>query len=179
MQMYEFWSECRQYGVIFSESVLEFMLADCRQSGLNETGGIVAGYYTPKLDCAVVTKVSKAPPDSKSGRTWFHRGRNGLQNWLNKLWFREAQYYLGEWHFHPFASAHPSYTDKHQMKTIATSQEAKCPEPLLLILGGDPQANWEIRVFVFPEKKQAIELVQTKTRLSSASSQVSSVSEMS
>jgi hypothetical protein len=77
---------------------------------------------------------------------------------LEKLWPKK-DYYLGEWHFHPHAAAEPSGTDIGQMIEISTSTKYRCPEPLLLILGGDPNGSWHIRVFVFPRGATLLELV--------------------
>ena len=94
-------------------------------------------------DWAVVTGVSGAPSDSSAGTIWFHRGTAGLQKWLFRLWQGKHHYYLGEWHFHPNGLAYPSHVDIDQMHTIATAESYRCPEPILLLIGGDPQERWE------------------------------------
>jgi hypothetical protein len=76
---------------------------------------------------------------------------SGVERWLAKLWSApQRTYYLGEWHFHPYASPEASATDAAQMRTIATSAGYRCPEPLLLVLGGDPNGDWKLRAYVFP-----------------------------
>jgi hypothetical protein len=105
-----------------------------------------------------VTDVSLSPSDSIHGRFWFYRGINGLQNWLNRLW-RRREYYLGEWHFHPSASAVSSPKDRTQMKKIATSQKYHCPEPILLIIGGNPNGNWLMHAYRCDKGKTFIELM--------------------
>lgn len=109
----------------------------------------MVGYYSRNLDCAVVIGISEAPPNSRAGATWFERGTRGLQNRLNRLWVVKGQYYLGEWHFHPYAWPSPSSFDIEQMERIANSTLYRCPEPVLLIIGGDPAVEWHARAFVF------------------------------
>jgi len=133
------------------------MLIACKDAGTHETGGIIVGYYNENLDCAIVIDVSLPPLDSKFGRFLFYRGVNRLQSWLETLWKRK-EYYLGEWHFHPFASAKPSLKDKIQMEKIAKSKKYGCPEPVLLVLGGDPQKNWIINAYICDKGKSFIEL---------------------
>ena len=157
----EFWSVDRQFGMKCPEKVLAHILGACKQSGLNETGGILVGFYEEGLDCAQVTAAASAPSDSQKGRTWFHRGTDGLQLWLNDLWHRKRHFYLGEWHFHPFASPVPSRADIEQMQQIADAPFYRCPEPLLLLIGGDPSAEWVMSVFVFPQKRSPLALPQT------------------
>jgi integrative and conjugative element protein (TIGR02256 family) len=137
------------------------MVSLCRDAKKNETGGIIAGRYTDARDWAIITELTGPPNDSRSGRTWFRRGIRGLQQLIDRLWQRERSYYLGEWHYHPFASPNVSGTDISQMRTIAGSDAYACPEPILLILGGDPAGVFEIRAFVFLRGRDYIELSRT------------------
>ena len=154
-----FWSEDRQFGVRLAEEILRYMLQACRQSCPNETGGILVGYYVDTLDCAVVTAATTASSDSRKGSMWFHRGTFGLQPWLNSLWQRKHNYYLGEWHFHPYAPPSPSQTDAEQMGSIANAPSYHCPEPLLMIIGGDPAIDWTVGVYVFPRGKSSLKVL--------------------
>jgi len=160
----EFWSVNRQFGMKCPEKVLKHILGACKQSGLNETGGILVGFYEERLDCAQVTAATSAPDDSRKGRTWFHRGTDGLQTWLNDLWHRKRNFYLGEWHFHPFAPPMPSRTDVEQMQQIANAPSYHCPEPLLLLIGGDPSTKWTMSVFVFSQERNLLVLFDVSER---------------
>ena len=141
----------QKYGCQLSNVAIQGMLTLCQRSKATETGGVLVGYYSENYSYAVVTEVSSAPIDSRSGSTWFQRGVVGIQVWLNSLWKqRQPQYYLGEWHFHPGSTPQPSSTDINQMKNIASSRQYQCPEPLLIIIGGTPPDNWSMRVFIFP-----------------------------
>lgn len=60
-----------------------------------------------------------------------------MQGCLDELWRRsKRRYYLGEWHFHPGGAAEPGPTDTEQMAKIMQSASYKCPEPVLLLVGG-------------------------------------------
>ena len=120
----------------------------------------LAGFYTTAHDCAVVTAVSRAPSDSRHGRTHFLRGVRGLQRWIDYLWRRKHHYYLGEWHFHPGGPPRPSFTDTEQMKKFAASPDYQCPEPLLVIIGGTPPETWTVAACVFPRGQGVVELLR-------------------
>jgi integrative and conjugative element protein (TIGR02256 family) len=86
--------------------------------------------------------------DSASGRAWFQRGVAGLQDLLFRRW-RQQEYYLGEWHSHPGAAPTPSGTDATQLKLFARAADYHCPEPILLIVGGDPRNEWILHARVY------------------------------
>lgn len=153
----QFWSEDKRYGMKLPDGELTRMLGLCKQAERKETGGILVGCYSENLDCAIVKTASKAPRDSQAGGNWFRRGVRGLQRWLNGLW-KSKTYYLGEWHFHPFAAPTPSGTDISEMGEVATTESYRCPEPVLLIVGGDPGGDWQIRAFVFLRGRDFVEL---------------------
>lgn len=155
----EFQAEDQRYALTLTESHIARILAACSVAGDRETGGILMGYYVEAHDRAIVTDVSMAPGDSESGRAWFLRGVLGLQEWIDRLWTARRHYYLGEWHFHPFAAPNPSSQDLGQLEAIARSPLYKCPEPLLLILGGDPNDEWQLRAFVVPRGRNVTELI--------------------
>lgn len=153
MSCIEFRSESDALSVRIESAKLADILESCRISAPEETGGILVGFYTNTLDCGVVTDISERPPDSSSGRDWFMRGTVGLQGWLDRLWRRrKRRYYLGEWHFHPGGTAEPSSMDTEQMTKISRSVSYKCPEPMLLLVGGSGDDCSDVRVYVFIAK---------------------------
>lgn len=133
------------------------MLVACARASGRETGGILVGHYTDALDCAVVTRASRAPSDSKRGATWFVRGVRGLQRWISRLW-HEGRYYLGEWHSHPGTDPTPSAIDIAQMRAIAGSSLYRCPEPILVIVGGGPRGGWCVNAVIVRERGPVVEL---------------------
>ncbi|MDP9479243.1 MAG: Mov34/MPN/PAD-1 family protein [Actinomycetota bacterium] len=153
MDAFEFRSEDGAFGASISPKTLTELLESCRDFAPAETGGILVGRYNDALNCAVVTDASERPPDSRSGRTWLLRGTAGLQGWLDRLWSSsKRRYYLGEWHFHPGGAPEPSPTDIEQMGKIARSPSYKCPEPVLLLVGGAAEERSDVRVYVFLSK---------------------------
>lgn len=154
----EFLSDDSRYGLIVERKCLQKLLRVCREAKDLEVGGIVMGVYDAKHRYAWVKSISDAPSDSSSNQRWFQRGISGLQFLLDKYWQQRQFYYLGEWHFHPNASAEASAVDIEQMRSISLSAAYNCPEPILVILGDDPKGNWEIRSYVFPRNKTWIEL---------------------
>ena len=149
-ERFVFRSSDLRFGLTIPDTALDVLLGFCVGAGVSETGGILIGHYAPALDMAIVTQVSGPPDDSSSGRSFFTRGTRGLQSLLNRLW-RRRQYYLGEWHFHPYATPIASGRDRRQMLAFARDHALKCPEPVLLLIGGDPQGNWQVAAFVFPK----------------------------
>lgn len=141
-----------KYRVVLTAGVLVQLFSQCRRALGNETGGVLAGKYSDDKRSAVVTHLSSLPTDSKAGRTWLVRGVKGLKAWLASLWHSNSGYYLGEWHFHPGGSSDPSATDTQQMRLIAQSAQYRCPEPILVIIGGVTDENWSISVTVFPRE---------------------------
>lgn len=154
----EFRSTDKRFGFKVHGMVLREVLRLCERSAPNETGGILLGHYSTAHDFAVVTAITAAPTDSRSGRTWFIRGVRGLQRTVDRLWSRQRDYYLGEWHFHPGGAPISSSTDIQQMREIAESEQYHCPEPVLLIIGGDPKGSWQSRAYVFPRNRSHLEL---------------------
>lgn len=153
-----FLSDDAMYGLIIDQKVLHTMLSICRASQVLEVGGIIIGTYDTENRYALVSRISSSPIDSKRGRNWFHRGVYGLQSLLNRYWTESRKYYLGEWHFHPYSSAIASSIDIKQMTSISTKNDYNCPEPIMIILGGNPKRDWEVRAYVFPRNKMWIEL---------------------
>lgn len=102
--------------------------------------GVLFCEYTVSLQKAIITELSDAPIDSKAGYNWFYRGIKGLKRLLADKWTKRGEYYLGEWHLHPNSSPNPSIIDIRQMKMNARNKEFNCPEPILLIIGGNSLA---------------------------------------
>jgi len=159
----ELWSRDKQFGLHIAAPVLEAIIATCARSAGYEVGGVLVGYYTVTLDCAVVTVALGPTADSRAGSHWLVSGVRGLQSLLDRLWQRRHQYYLGEWHFHPGGRPTPSQADTRQMAAIVGSPSYHCPEPVLLIVGGDPPVLCEMRAFVFTHNRGSIELVVQHT----------------
>jgi integrative and conjugative element protein (TIGR02256 family) len=158
MPALEFRSADARFRVHVPGATVQRILHLCRSSGSLETGGILVGGYSATLDCARVGAASGPPRDSVRGHSSFQRGTKGLQAWLERRWASRRDHYLGEWHFHPHAAPVPSSTDLQQLGRIARTADYRCPEPILLIVGGDPAGKWLISAHVVPNGQAAIPL---------------------
>lgn len=147
----------RRFGILLETNQLQKIISCCDTALPNETGGILVGKYNYFLNTAEVTETVVAPKDSRFGRTWFHRGIDGLKSQLQQFW-KNNQYYLGEWHFHPHSSPAPSSTDIMQIKKIAGDKAYNCPEPVLLIIGGNPADKCSAYATVFSSNEGLIRL---------------------
>lgn len=145
-----------KYKVLIPDRLVENVRAIIKSSKGVETGGILVGHYAQDHSTAIVNHATRPPKDSKAGPTWFLRGIKGLQALLQKYWERK-EYYLGEWHYHPDASPNPSMQDIRQMYQIANAKNYQCPEPVMLIIGGDFN-DYEIKMFVSVRNQQLLEL---------------------
>ena len=151
-----------RYTVSLSPSTIKVMLKWCKKASWKETGGIILGRYSVDLKHAEISRVLGPTSDSSSGGTWFIRGIRGLNRLLRMLWILHKDYYLGEWHYHPNASPIPSPIDIAQLKVIASSESYNCPEPILIIIGGDPQGEWSISVNVFSRSGKPLTLTERR-----------------
>jgi len=147
MDDYSYFSQDKRFGLKLTKSLANEMFDFCLNDKSHETGGILIGHYTSDQSCAIVNLVKGPTSDSKSGRTWFYRGTKDLQVFLERLWRTNKNHYLGEWHYHPGGSPIPSVEDRMQMTQIANSKRYNCPEPILIIIGG----QLEIGAYVFPK----------------------------
>jgi integrative and conjugative element protein (TIGR02256 family) len=63
--------------------------------------------------------------------------------------------YLGDWHTHPGGVARPSRRDEATLVKIASTRSARCPEPVMVILGSrdGASADWGPRVYVLTGRR--------------------------
>ena len=149
------------YTVTLCSSSLQQIVAECINAGLNETGGILIGSYSADGSTAIVFEATARPADSLAGRTTFQRGTRGLRSLLQTRW-KTGKYYVGEWHFHPGGLPEPSSDDFESMKSIAANPNYQCPEPVMIILGGNPAGSYSLSASVFPCKDSPIRLREMK-----------------
>ncbi len=150
----EFISSDNKFGLRIEKKEVLKILKICRNAGKREVGGILIGIYDSAHQFALVKNVSDAPLDSQRSQNSFYRGVKGIQNLLDQFWYKKQYFYLGEWHFHPYASAHASLLDIEQMKKISVSEKYNCPESILLICGGNVDDDWDMAAYVFPRNQE-------------------------
>ena len=119
-------------------SVINYLFDTCKNSRNKETGGILIGCYSSDQAKAYVHTVTTPPKGSIQTSNTFFRSNTGLFDVLNRYWI-EGKYYIGEWHYHPRAAATPSHIDIAQMIQLSNNTDLKCPEPILIIVGGNAQ----------------------------------------
>jgi len=149
------------FGVRLGATARDQMLGLCVRAGRLETGGVLIGRYTADRRMAEIELATGPGTDSRAGRSWLIRGVEGLQRLLDQWWSGGRGYYLGEWHFHPHAAPTPSGRDTRQMRSIAASPEYHCPEPVLLIIGGDPAGDFALHVEVHTRTGDRVRLGPT------------------
>lgn len=154
-----FVAQDRPLAATLRDAALVEAIGHCVAAGRDETGGVILGRYSATHDRAEIHELGPPPPGSQATRTSFFRGTGGLQDLLHRRW-REGLYYLGEWHFHPFAAPEPSAADIRQIQEISTDPRYRCPEPLLLILGADPRKLVKLGVFVCPRGGRIVPLIE-------------------
>ena len=157
IQDLELRSTDQRFGIFVPKAEVYRLVTFCSDAFSRETGGVLLGSYNSDGRLAVVSRLTPPPSDSRFGTSWFVRGTRGLTQLLDSLWNHTGEYYLGEWHFHPEFSPRPSLTDRKQMRSIARSRLYRCPEPLLVIVGGHPPDELLISATVFARRSQSIE----------------------
>lgn len=113
-----------------------------------EVGGLVAGYLND--EAAAVTDFVGPGPLAKHRRDAFLPDHAYQTEQMHGL-FRASQgrtVYLGDWHTHPEGPSALSPLDKKTMRVIASSPEADCANPLMILLSPDV-TEWELRAFCF------------------------------
>lgn len=123
----------------------------CDKSNPYETGGIIIGRYSDDGLTAQISEVTNSPADSIKKKAFFKRGVRGLQKKLDMLW-KDSYYYLGEWHYHPNSSSTPSHSDIDQMISLSHNLKLNCPEPILIVIGGNKN-EWLLNVIVIANDK--------------------------
>ena len=141
---------CSEEGIIveISNQIVEKIINVCMKSYPFECGGILIGLYSEDCKTAFITDISR---QNGEYRTRFLRKNSGLIKLLKEQW-KNGKYYVGEWHYHPGNSPKPSNTDISTMYNLCTSKDLKCPEPILLIIGG-AKKYWSFDVSVITKQK--------------------------
>ena len=119
----------------------------CSATGKLETGGVLLGRYSDFGDRVRVLEGTGPPSDSQRSAFAFVRGVAGLTKRFRRAWDRGI-YYVGEWHLHPSAAPDPSPMDIRQISEVSRDPDYRCPHPVLVVIGGNPQVEWSVAVQV-------------------------------
>jgi len=116
-----------------------------------ETGGVLLGWRNG-LD-TVVSHVVGPGPGAQHDRTTFHPDSAWQTARIAELYEHSGRRleYLGDWHTHPGGRPWPSRRDERTLRHIAAFAEARCPAPLMVILGSaaaDVLSPWQVGAFI-------------------------------
>lgn len=153
MSKIRFKSTDDRFSVEINDKLLSNIKSECIKAGNKETGGILIGKYSENNSNAIISSVTGPPKDSKQKNYTFERGVCGLEKIIDDNWDL-GYYYLGEWHFHPNRSPQPSVMDDIQMKKFAMNKLLKCPEPILIVIGGNQNKKWKISAHVYTKDRK-------------------------
>lgn len=146
-----FLDEHRRYNVNLDNKCYEQMLYYSDKANPYETGGILIGNYSLNLTTANILQITPPPKNSTYKKYSFYRSSTELKKILDAAW-EQGYYYLGEWHYHPNKLAIPSKVDIKQMIDFSENRSLRCPEPILIIIGGN-RDSWKATVSVFSDGK--------------------------
>lgn len=145
--------------VTISECTVRSLYQEASASDHRETGGVLLGHYSDKLDRAVVLEATGPPPDSRRTQYTFVRGREGLHELLLARWHQEPRkHYLGEWHSHPTGQPRPSAQDRAALAGVARDPLYRCRTPLLLIVAPASDAEKSLGVWFADGRGERVEL---------------------
>ena len=113
----------------------------------DETGGVLLGWVS--VDDRIVTHVVGPGPAAHHDPDRFEPDYPWQENQIARLYESSGRKlaYLGDWHTHPGGSAAPSATDTRTLRKIADYPEARCPDPLMIILTAPVDGRWAVSAF--------------------------------
>lgn len=128
-----------------ADQALSFMQKEAARKYPLETGGVLMGYQVPESREVVVTAAIGPGPMAVHSRTRFIPDAAWQLARISEIYAESARAhtYLGEWHIHPGGTCHLSLLDRKTLCRIASTPEARAPEPVMLILAGQPE-QWKI-----------------------------------
>lgn len=120
-----------------------------------ETGGVLMGWRSD-VD-VVVTHVIGPGPSARHEASSFCPDSEWQDAQIANLYEQSGRRlaYLGDWHTHPGGKAWPSRRDERTLRHIASTALARCPDPIMLILGHGARAeaaSWQEGVFVLRDR---------------------------
>jgi integrative and conjugative element protein (TIGR02256 family) len=107
-----------------------------------ETGGVLLGWRTTKHIC--VTNIIGPGPAARHSSTSFNPDAKWQTEQIARLYAVSARRlaYLGDWHTHPGAAPTTSARDRETLQAICQHAPARCPQPIMVILGQPQTDEW-------------------------------------
>lgn len=127
---------------------LDLMQAEANDKFPLETGGVVTGYRSGAHQ--VITQVLGPGPGATHTAGGFFPDHDWQCAELDSIFAASqgATVYLGDWHTHPGGRPKMSGIDRQTLLRIARHQEARAPQPLMIIGAGNDVKGWDWRAHV-------------------------------
>jgi integrative and conjugative element protein (TIGR02256 family) len=148
-----FYSTWHNLQVNIPQKVIDEMQDECKRANNMETGGALLGYYDGTK--AVVTSITKPDKNQELEPRNFDRPALGKE-FLDEQ-YENGRRYIGDWHSHPNNSPNSSLIDNEQMIEFVCNEKLNCPEPILIILGGNNINGFEISAQVYKKNGEIVE----------------------
>jgi integrative and conjugative element protein (TIGR02256 family) len=130
-----------------------------------ETGGVLMGYWAKDYTEVVITDVIGPGPEARHSISGFVPDYQFQEGEIERVYEESSRLsaYLGDWHTHPLASCYPSFKDKRTLHRIALFPDARCPVPLMIILGGGKDHDWLLQIWKYKSRVLPVWLVGCAT----------------
>ncbi len=121
-----------------------------------ETGGVLLGYHLE--EDVHVTMIVGGGPRARHLVDSFEPDWPWQQEEVARHYQASSRTieYLGDWHSHPRGVPRPSPKDRGAAKTIATSKDARCATPIMIIVGlRRREDRTEVRAYIYRDSRLA------------------------
>lgn len=130
------------------EKVVQFIINEIDIEPEVETGGILVG--TLDDNGSIVVRFASGPgPSAIKEKTRFEKDISYCQQILDEK-YRQSQsngVYVGEWHYHPSGSNHPSDLDLDSLYKISQQNNYLTDKPIMLIFSQDKSISCTVHPF--------------------------------
>lgn len=142
--------------VWISQNHIDRMIAEIEVFAPLETGGAFFGYISLENN-VVITDLIDAGVGAKRGRYSFEPEQDYQLAEMERLYrlSNGKTTYLGDWHSHPANAPALSRRDERTLLKIASSEQAKCPAPVMMIIGSHPE-KWLVNCVRFVKGRKRI-----------------------
>jgi integrative and conjugative element protein (TIGR02256 family) len=139
--------------VWLSATTVEIIINESNWRFPKETGGVLIGYWADQDKTAVVTHVTGPGPNAIHEPYSFTPDDEYQVSEIAKHYNDSGRLrtYLGDWHTHPVQNAYLSKTDRQTLRKIALHKAARCPRPLMAVIGNGP--NWDIKFWRYKQTR--------------------------